>query len=93
MENPKKILLTGGNGFLASRFAIFYKDRFQVILLDRHHLDVRNEEQIFSQFQIHKPDIVIHSAALANTNYCEQHPEETFLINVQGSISVAKGKF
>ena len=38
----------------------------------------------------HRPDVVIHCAALSNTWYCEQHREESHKVNVQGTVRIAK---
>ena len=38
----------------------------------------------------HRPEVFIHCAALSNTWYCEQHPEESHRVNVQGTVRIAK---
>ena len=37
------------------------------------------------------PDVVIHTAALPDIDYCETHPEETQKVNVEGTRNVMRG--
>ena len=46
----KKILVTGSNGFLASRFIDFYKDKYDIVPLVRNTLDITNENPSFRFF-------------------------------------------
>ena len=36
----KKVLVTGNNGFLASRFIEFYKDKYEIISFNKSDLDI-----------------------------------------------------
>lgn len=85
-----KILITGGNGFLAGRFAKYFHNLYDFILLGRQELDVRDEKKTMELFQFHKPQIVIHSAAVANTLTCENEPQFSYDVNVKGSLNVGK---
>lgn len=87
----KKILLTGANGFFASRFSEFYKNEYEIIALGRQELDITVESQVISSFEQHKPEYVIHTAAIADTAKCESNPEMSHKVNVEGSINIAKG--
>ncbi len=37
-----------------------------------------------------KPQIVLHAAANPNIDYCEQHPEEAFAVNAQGTLNLIR---
>lgn len=86
----KKILITGGNGFFASRLADFYKNKFDILVLNHHDLDVTDENKVADKFKEFRPDYVIHTAAIAVTDYCNKNPEKAHSINVDGSVNVAK---
>ena len=63
----KKVLVTGNNGFLASRFIEFYKDKYEIISFNKNDLDISNESKVYNIFKENKFDIVAHLAAISDT--------------------------
>ncbi|MBU3114082.1 SDR family oxidoreductase [Clostridium lacusfryxellense] len=86
----KKILLTGGNGFFCTRFALRYKNTYEILSASSSMLDITNEENVTEIFESFKPDYVIHAAAKASTEFCDKNPELAYKINVTGALNVAK---
>lgn len=86
----KTILVTGKDGFFASRFIEYYKDKYNIIGFNHSDLDITNEEQTVSIISKYKPDYLVHAAAISDTGTCERNPEKSFEVNVKGSINVAK---
>ncbi|MGB3589738.1 MAG: SDR family oxidoreductase [Tunicatimonas sp.] len=94
-----KVLLTGGNGLLGqklipvllsdddistivtsrgkARFAERYRD------LQYFDLDITNRDHVFNIVHLVQPDVIIHTAAMTNVDYCEQHQNECWEVNVQ----------
>ena len=87
----KKVLVTGNNGFLASRFIEFYKDKYEIISFNKSDLDISNEFKVYNIFKENKFDIVVHLAAISDTGKCQSNPELAKEINLQGTINIAKG--
>ena len=52
--------------------------------------DVRDYERIDDAIKNHKPDLVIHAAALKQIDTCELNPEEAIKTNVLGAENVVK---
>jgi UDP-glucose 4-epimerase len=102
----KKIIITGGSGFLGKNLALKLKDEYEVFLTSRNNkqnfisgnftgckvipMDVSNIESVRDVFSEVKPDIVIHAAATKFVDLCEKYPMETIDVNVLGSQNIAR---
>lgn len=84
------ILITGSSGFLGSRLAVYLSKRYDLLLPTHSELNVSREDTVLAYMEEHRPKVVIHCAALSNTWYCEQYPEESHRVNVQGTVKMAK---
>ncbi|MCX7747427.1 MAG: NAD(P)-dependent oxidoreductase [Clostridia bacterium] len=87
----RKILITGAKGMLATDLNAILNGSgtFEVLNLDRQQLDItdpENVEKVFTQFN---PQVIIHTAALTNVDYCEEDKEEAYRINGCGTQNIA----
>ncbi len=102
----KKILITGGTGFLGQRLGLKLKDQYSVTLGGRDNkrnmqasqytgcevvpIDVTNIESVRDTVVSIKPDIIIHAAATKFVDLAEIHPMECVDNNIVGSQNVAR---
>jgi UDP-N-acetylglucosamine 4,6-dehydratase len=102
----KKVLITGGTGFLGKRLALAMKETHDVVLSGRNNkqnllaekftgcqvlpLDVARMEAVRDVFVEARPDIVIHAAATKFVDLAERLPLECTDVNVIGSQNVAR---
>jgi len=96
----KTVLVTGSNGLLGQKLTDLYATKQDVKLIatgrgeNRHPLksgytyevmDITNREQVFEVIVKHKPDCIIHGAAMTNVDACELDPEACQLQNVKST--------
>lgn len=86
----KKLLITGGSGFLGSRIAAYYNNKYDIIAPSHSEMDITDTASVEQIFEKYRPNIVIHCAAQSNVGYCEEHQDETWRINVDGSVNISK---
>ena len=86
----KKILITGTSGFVGSRVARALQERYELLTPSRQECDITRGEAVEAYVRMHRPDAILHLAAISNTGYCEQHPEESMVVNVQGVAHMAE---
>ena len=73
----KKILMTGGSGFLAKRVGDYIaEDPGMIVLLPTHsELDITSKDSCRKWFEDNMPDMVIHLAAISDITECEKNEE------------------
>lgn len=80
-----KILITGGSGLLATNWACYARDKYEVVLgihntsinlkgVEVATLNLESKDSLFEDLKAIKPDIVIHTAGLTNVDACENNP-------------------
>ena len=86
----KNILITGASGFVGSRTVAALDDTYELITPCHSELDITSEEAVESFISRTQPDAILHLAALSNTGYCEEHPQESYLVNVISVENLAR---
>lgn len=97
MLRKKKILLTGSNGLLGQKLikVLATNDAFELVATSRgdnrcslvsgytyYSLDISDKNNIEELFQIVRPDVVIHAAAMTNVDACEDDHVTCLKMNV-----------
>ena len=86
----KKMLITGGSGFLGSRVAAYFKSKYEVFTPSHQEMDMTSKESVDAFFDKVRPQVVIHCAAMADVNQCRKEPEVSWARNVTGSVNIAR---
>ncbi|MDD4476911.1 MAG: sugar nucleotide-binding protein [Patescibacteria group bacterium] len=85
----KKIFITG-KGQLGSFFQEYFIKKGAEVFVFGSELDVRDENMLREKVEEINPDLLIHTAAKTNIDWCEQNKLECFAINTLGADNVAK---
>jgi dTDP-4-dehydrorhamnose reductase len=94
-----RILITGSNGLLGQKIVKICLERGLNFIatskgenrnpdcpnINYLSLDISNKLEINNVFQFYYPTDVIHTAAITNVDYCEDHVEECKLVNVDST--------
>lgn len=94
-----KILITGSNGLLGQKIvAQLLKNNISFLATSKGKnrnpdcpenyyqcIDITDIENVDNVFNSFAPTHVIHTAALTNVDYCEEHQEECHKVNVEGT--------
>ena len=86
----KKILISGSSGFVGSRVLHQWQGRAELFTFPRGSLAAADESAIRRFAENVQPDVILHLAALSDTGYCQQHPEESQRANVELPVWMAK---
>ena len=85
------VLITGGSGFLGRRAAAYLKSLgFRILTPSHGELDITDREAVLAWFRENRPEAVIHTAAVSDTGLCQQKPEWSERINVDGCVHLAE---
>ena len=87
----KRVLVTGAGGFVGARILDMWRGKFALCAFPSDTLRTADENAVLRFISKEHPDVIVHTAALSNTQYCQQEPEDSFRANVLLPEWVAKG--
>jgi nucleoside-diphosphate-sugar epimerase len=105
MSETKKILLTGGSGYIGSSFINLFSDEFSILSIDTNYystpeivvnssvINVNKDIRDISEKDLEGIDYIVHMAELSNDPLGEYNPNLTKSINIDATkdiINLAK---
>lgn len=100
-----KILITGSNGLLGQKLVrLFVDEGVDFVATSKganridylsapfayQSLDITDEAEVKAVFEEHRPDTVIHTAAMTNVDQCESEQSQCRLLNVMATENLVK---
>ncbi len=79
------ILITGGSGALGQSLRKIFRDSF---CPTHSEMDVTDSKSVDRCVINHKPDMLIHAAALVGIRECEEDRQKAWLTNVEGTQNI-----
>lgn len=87
---PKNIVLSDYSEYALWNITDKIMSKINKINIFSILLDVRDKSSVNKVFKEHKPDIVLHAAALKHVPICENHPLDAIKTNVLGTRNVSE---
>ena len=78
----KRVLVPGAGGFVGARILDMWRGKFALCAFPSDTLRTADENAVLRFILKEHPDVIVHTAALSNTQYCQQEPEDSFRANV-----------
>ena len=85
-----RILITGGAGMVGTRLGAELRARGHTVIAvdikkqpDVFQVDLRAGDLATDLLASHRPDLILHLAALKDLSFCEAHPEASHAVNYQ----------
>ncbi|MDD3428599.1 MAG: sugar nucleotide-binding protein [Oscillospiraceae bacterium] len=85
----KQMLLIGAGGFLGVRLQKYYNKNITEALT-HSQLNIEEISAVEKAVQQSNAEVVINCAAISNTAYAQQNPQQAYAANVLGAANIAK---
>lgn len=85
-----KVLVSGAGGFVGARIMTQLADRYTLCAFPKGMLAASDEAAVAELVRREQPDVILHTAAISDTGYSEQHPAESYRANVELPLWIAQ---
>ena len=86
----KKVLVSGAGGFVGARIMTQLAGRYELCAFPKGMLAAADKAAVAELVHREQPDVILHTAAVSDTGYSEQHPEESYRANVELPLWLAR---
>jgi dTDP-4-dehydrorhamnose reductase len=83
VSDPRRVLITGAGGQLASDLEALLEARAVVLAAPRSALDVTDDAAVRAAFADLRPTLVLNCAAFHNVEVCEREEDQAFAVNAR----------
>lgn len=85
-----KIFITGADGALGKDMQhVLQENSINYVATDLNQLDISDFKKISETLLKHRPDIILHFAAISDVDYCEKNKDLAFHVNALGTYGLA----
>ncbi len=84
------VAIFGSKGRLGAALTRLWKAAFQILPYSREDLDISRLQDVEKLLKKIPCDFVINCTGLTNVDYCEDHPEEAYLLNASSPALMAQ---
>lgn len=85
-----KLLITGASGFVGSRLAAYYQEKYEVWAPAHEELDFTDDRQAAEKVAAFGPEVILHCGAISDVAACAKNPALSEKVNVEGTGNLAR---
>ena len=74
---------------MGSRIVAALQDVYELITPSHSDLDITSKDAVENFIASTRADAILHLAAISDTGYCEEHPQESYMVNVVSVENIA----
>lgn len=85
-----KLLVTGAAGLFGRGLTQVFGEQHTVVGITHQDADITDAARMRELLEHHRPDIVVHSAAMPDIDDCELNPEKAFRVNAEATRNLVE---
>src|SRR5580658_1444711 len=87
---PRRILMTGGSGFVGRHLIHELKASFSSAEVFAKRFEVTDRDAVVEAVRDARPDVCIHLAAISSVMAAKSGPDQAWRVNLDGTLNLAR---